>query len=114
MFSMQALDAAKNYGARAVLITGVRSPPIANTDFRLETCFQGNSEASISATPVIVRIIQWIGLFGRSFVEKFRATIKIMEEQIPFKIKNYASSWSTYELGDGSVKTMQKLSCLKL
>jgi hypothetical protein len=46
MFSVQALDAAKNYGARTVLITGVRSPPIANTDFRLETCFQGNSEAS--------------------------------------------------------------------
>jgi hypothetical protein len=88
MFSMQALDAAKNYGARTVLITGVRSPPIANTDFRLETCFQGNSEAStISVTPTIIRIIQWIGLFDRSFVEKFRAMIKIMEEQSPFKIK---------------------------
>jgi len=88
MFSVQALDAAKNYGARTVLITGVRSPPIANTDFGIETCFQGNSEASTkSVTPAIIRIIQWVGLFDRSFVVKFRATIKIMEEHIPFKIK---------------------------
>jgi fructoselysine-6-P-deglycase FrlB-like protein len=87
-FSMQALEAAKDYGARTVLITGIGSPPNAKADFRLETCLQENSEAfTISVTSAIVRIIQWIGLYDRSFVEKFRATIKAMEEQLPFKIK---------------------------
>jgi fructoselysine-6-P-deglycase FrlB-like protein len=87
-FSMQALEAAKNYGARTVLITGIGSPPNAKADFRVETCLQENSEAfTISVTSAIVRIIQWIGLYDTSFVEKFRATIKVMEERLPFKIK---------------------------
>ena len=83
-FSMQALEVAKNYGARTVLITGIGSPPNAKADFRLETCLQENSEAfTISVTSAIVRIIQWVGLYDRSFVEKFRATIKVMEEKLP-------------------------------
>jgi fructoselysine-6-P-deglycase FrlB-like protein len=87
-FSVQALEAAKNYGARTVLITGVGGPPNPKADFRLETCLQENSEAfTISVTSAITRIIQWIGLYNRSFVKKFRATIKVMEEQLPFKIK---------------------------
>jgi fructoselysine-6-P-deglycase FrlB-like protein len=87
-FSMQALEAAKNYGARTVLITGVGSPPNARADFRVETCLQENSEAfTISVTSAIVRIIQWIGLYDRPFVERFKATIMVMEEKLPFKIK---------------------------
>src|SRR5215211_827283 len=87
-FSMQALEAAKNYGARTVLITGIGSPPNTKADFRLETCLQENCEAfTISVTSAITRIIQWIGLYDRSFVKKFRATIKVMEEQLPFKIR---------------------------
>jgi fructoselysine-6-P-deglycase FrlB-like protein len=87
-YSMQALEAAKNYGATTVLITGIGSPPNAKADFRIETCLQENSEAfTISVTSALVRIIQWVGLYDRSFVEKFRATIKVMEERLPFKIK---------------------------
>jgi glutamine---fructose-6-phosphate transaminase (isomerizing) len=87
-FSAQALDAAKNYGAKTVLITGIGSPPNPKADFILETCLQENSEAfTISVTSAIIRIIQWIGLYDRSFVEKLRATIKVIEEQLPFKIK---------------------------
>ena len=86
--SMQALEAAKNYGARTVLITGIGSPPNPKADFRLETCLQETSEAfTISVTSAITRIIQWIGLYDRSIVKKFRATIKVIEEQLPFKIK---------------------------
>jgi fructoselysine-6-P-deglycase FrlB-like protein len=87
-FSMQALEAAKNNGARTVLITGIGSPLNAKVDFRLETCLHENSEAfTISVTSAIIRIIQWIGLYNRSFVEKFRTTIKVMEKQLPFKIR---------------------------
>jgi fructoselysine-6-P-deglycase FrlB-like protein len=87
-FSMRALEAAKNYGARTVLVTGIGSPPNPKADFRLETCLHENSEAfTVSVTSAITRIIQWIGLYNKSFVEKFRATIKVMEEQLPFKIR---------------------------
>ncbi len=87
-FSIQALEAAKNHGARTVLITGIGSPSNPKADFRLETCLQENSEAfTISVTSAITRVIQWIGLYDRSFVKKFRATIKVIEEQLPFKIK---------------------------
>ena len=88
-FSIQALEAAKDYGARTVLITGIGSPTNPKADFRLETCLQEDSEAfTISVTSAITRIIQWIGLYDRSFVKKFKIMIKVMEEQLPFKIKN--------------------------
>ena len=87
-FSMLALEAAKNYGARTVLVTGIGSTTNPKADFRLETCLQENSEAfTISVTSAITRIIQWIGLYDRSFVKKFKATIKVMEDQLPFKIR---------------------------
>ena len=87
-FSIQALEAAKDHGARTVLITGIGSPTNPKADFRLETCLQENSEVfTMSVTSAITRIIQWIGLYDRSFVKKFGATIKVLEEQLPFKIK---------------------------
>jgi glucosamine 6-phosphate synthetase-like amidotransferase/phosphosugar isomerase protein len=30
--------------------------------------------------------VQWIGLYNGSFLEKFKATVKVMEESFPFKI----------------------------
>jgi fructoselysine-6-P-deglycase FrlB-like protein len=87
-FSALALELAKNRGARTVLITGVGSSPGLKADFRLETCPQENSEAfTVSVTSAITRIIQWIGLYNRPFVEKFRAMIKVMEEELPFEIE---------------------------
>jgi fructoselysine-6-P-deglycase FrlB-like protein len=87
-FSMQALELAKNHGARTVLITGIGSPSSSKADFRIETCPQENCEAfTISVTSAITRIIQWIGLFDTSFVKKFRTAIKVMERQLPYKIR---------------------------
>ena len=51
-------------------MTGIGSPTNPKADFRLETCFQENSEAfMISVTSAITRTIQWIGLYDRSFVK---------------------------------------------
>ena len=86
-FSVQALEVAKRLGARTFLVTGIGSPHYSGADFRLETCSLENSEAfTISVTSALVRIIQWIGLYNRSFLEKFKATVKVMEGSFPFKI----------------------------
>jgi len=89
MFSMQALEIAKkNYGATTVLITGIGSPPNSNADFRIETCAQENCGAfTISLTSAITRIIQWIGLSNRAFLEKFKEAITVIEKQLPFKVQ---------------------------
>ncbi|HET6717253.1 MAG TPA: SIS domain-containing protein [Nitrososphaeraceae archaeon] len=87
-FSIQALEVAKKYGARTVLVTGIGSPSNPKADFILETCVQEKSEAfTISVTSAITRIIQWIGLYDKSFVEKFKTMSKAIEEQLPFEIE---------------------------
>jgi fructoselysine-6-P-deglycase FrlB-like protein len=88
-FSMQALEIAKkHYGATTVLVTGIGSPPNHNADFRIETCAQENCGAfTISLTSAITRIIQWIGLSNRVFLEKFKEAITVIEKQLPFKIQ---------------------------
>jgi glucosamine 6-phosphate synthetase-like amidotransferase/phosphosugar isomerase protein len=87
-FSMQALEIAKKYGATTILNTGIGSPPNHNADFRIETCAQENYGAfTISLTSAITRIIQWIGLFDRSILEKFKETITNIIEELPFKIQ---------------------------
>jgi hypothetical protein len=70
---MQALEIAKkNYHATTILITGIESPLNPNVDFRLETCTQENCGAfTISLSCAITRIIQWIGLSNKDFIEKF-------------------------------------------
>lgn len=86
-FSMQALEIAKNYGAITILVIGIGSPPNNNADFRIETCAQENCGAfTISLTSAITRIIQLIGLFDRSFLEKFIETISLIEK-FSFKIR---------------------------
>ena len=87
-YSTQALETAKNYGARTILITGIASPTNYNADLRIETCSQENSEAfTISVTSAIVRIIQWIGLYNTFLLDKLKSTIKVIEEQFPFQIQ---------------------------
>ena len=86
-FSVQALEVAKRLGARTVLVTGIGSPHNPGADIKLETCSLESSEAfTISVTTALVRIIQWIGLYNRSFFEKFKVTVKMMEERFPFKV----------------------------
>jgi glucosamine--fructose-6-phosphate aminotransferase (isomerizing) len=88
MFSMQALEIAKHYGATTILVTGIGSPPNNNADFRIETCAQENCGAfTISLTSAITRIIQWIGLANKAFLEKFRQAINVIIEEFPFKIQ---------------------------
>jgi fructoselysine-6-P-deglycase FrlB-like protein len=88
-FSMQALEIAKkNYHATTILITGIGSPPNPNADFRLETCIQENCGAfTISLSCAITRIIQWIGLSNKDFMEKFSKTINVIEKELPFDIQ---------------------------
>ena len=86
-FSVQALEVAKRLGARTVLVTGIGSPHNSEADIRLDTCSLESSEAfTISVTSALVRIIQWIGLYNRSFLEKFNSTVEVMEEWFPFKV----------------------------
>lgn len=82
-FSMQALEIAKkNYHATTILITGIGSPPNLNADFRLGD--QENCGAfTISLSCAITRIIQWIGLSNKDFIEKFYKTINDIEKEIP-------------------------------
>jgi fructoselysine-6-P-deglycase FrlB-like protein len=87
-FSMQALEIAKHYGATTILITGIGSPPNHNADFRIETCAQENCGAfTISLTSAITKIIQWIGISNKPFLEKFKETIINIIEELPFKIQ---------------------------
>jgi glucosamine--fructose-6-phosphate aminotransferase (isomerizing) len=87
-FSIQALEIAKNYGAKTILVTGIGSPPNHNADFRIETCAQENCGAfTISLTSAITRIIQWIGLSNKLFLEKFNETIIKVIKELPFKIQ---------------------------
>ena len=87
-FSVTALETAKKYGAKTILITGIASPPNHNADFRIETCAQENSEAfTISVTSAIVRIVQWIGLYNRFLLDKLKRTIKVIEGELPFQIQ---------------------------
>jgi hypothetical protein len=79
---MQALEIAKkNYQATTILITGIGSPPNPNADFRIETCTQENCGAfTISLSSAITRIVQWIGLSNKDFLEKFKETRNVIEE----------------------------------
>jgi fructoselysine-6-P-deglycase FrlB-like protein len=88
-FSIQALQIAKkNYHATTILITGIESPLNPNVDFRLETCTQENCAAfTISLSCAITRIIQWIGLSNKDFIEKFCKTINVIEKEIPYEIR---------------------------
>jgi glutamine---fructose-6-phosphate transaminase (isomerizing) len=88
MFSMQALEIAKHYGATTILVTGIGSPPNNNADFRIETCAQENCGAfTISLTSAITRIIQWIALSNKALLEKFKEAINVIIEEFPFKIQ---------------------------
>jgi DNA-binding MurR/RpiR family transcriptional regulator len=73
-FSRRALEIAKEqYNATTVLITGLQSPISINTDTRIETCPQENCGAfTISLTSAIVRILQWIDIFSKGLIERFR------------------------------------------
>ena len=85
-FSIQALELAKKFGATTILITGSGSPDNAAADIRIETCPQENCGAfTISLTSAIARIIQWIGLFNKEIIERFKETIDSIE--LPFKIQ---------------------------
>jgi glucosamine--fructose-6-phosphate aminotransferase (isomerizing) len=87
-FSIKALEVAKKYRATTILITGIGSPPNNNADFRIETCAQENCAAfTISLTSAITRIVQLIGLYNMEFLEKFKETINVLEENIAFKIQ---------------------------
>jgi fructoselysine-6-P-deglycase FrlB-like protein len=88
-FSMRALEIAKkNYHATTILITGIGSPANSNADFRIETCTQENCGAfTISLTSAITRIIQWIGLSNKDFIEKFSKTINVIEKELPFEMQ---------------------------
>jgi fructoselysine-6-P-deglycase FrlB-like protein len=88
-FSMQALEIAKKvYRATTVLITGIGSPTNSNADFQIETCAQENCGAfTISLSCAIARIIQWIGVCNKDFLEKFKRTIPVIEEELPFEVQ---------------------------
>jgi fructoselysine-6-P-deglycase FrlB-like protein len=59
-----------------------------NADFRIETCTQENCGAfTISLSSAITRIIQWIGLSNKDFLEKFKEAIDIIEQVIPFEVQ---------------------------
>jgi fructoselysine-6-P-deglycase FrlB-like protein len=89
IFSMQALEIAKKvYRATTVLITGIGSPTNSNADFQIETCPQENCGAfTISLSCAIARIIQWIGESNKDFLEKFKRTIDVVEEELPFEVQ---------------------------
>ena len=86
-FSMQALEIAKKkHRATTVLVTGIGSPTNHNVDFRIETCAQENCGAfTISLSCAITRIIQWIGVNNKDFLEKFKRTISVLEKELPFE-----------------------------
>ena len=73
-FSRRALEVAKEYyDATTVLITGIQSPISINTDIRIETCPQENCGAfTISFTSAIVRILQWIDMYSKGLIDRFR------------------------------------------
>jgi glucosamine--fructose-6-phosphate aminotransferase (isomerizing) len=90
IFSMKALEIAKEKGATTVLITGIGSPLAidSKTDFRIETYPQENCGAfTISLTSAITRIIQWIGMKNVVFLERFKEATNILEKELPFKVK---------------------------
>ncbi len=86
-FSRRALQIAnEQYHATSVLITGLDSPISTNTDIRIETCTQENCGAfTISLTSAIVRILQWIDIFSKGLIERFR--IGLESFKLPFNIQ---------------------------
>jgi len=86
-FSKRALEIAKtHYGATTVLITGLQSPISTNTDIRIETCPQENCGAfTISITSAIVRILQWINMYSRGLIDRFRIWLESF--RLPFNIE---------------------------
>ena len=90
VFSMKALEIARESGAVTVLITGIGSPLKTNdiVDFRIETCPQESCGAfTISLTSAITRIIQWIGMYNSVFLEKFKSAANLLEKELPFKVQ---------------------------
>jgi glucosamine--fructose-6-phosphate aminotransferase (isomerizing) len=86
-FSMRALEMAKRrYNARTALITGLQSPISINSDFRIETCPQENCGAfTISLTSAIIRVLQWIDLFSKGLIDRFRIWLESI--RLPFIIE---------------------------
>jgi glutamine---fructose-6-phosphate transaminase (isomerizing) len=114
-FSMQALEIAKHYGATTILITGIGSPPNHNADFRIETCAQENCGAfTISLTSAITKIIQWIGLSNKPFLEKFKETIINIIEELPFKIQLPKFPTNLVIVGDLIHETVAREVALKI
>jgi fructoselysine-6-P-deglycase FrlB-like protein len=83
-FSKRALEVAKtHYGATTVLITGLQSPISTNIDLRIETCPQENCGAfTVSLTSAIVRILQWIDIFSKGLIDRFRIWLESFK--LPF------------------------------
>jgi hypothetical protein len=78
----------RRYGATTVLITGLQSPIFinTNTDIRIETCPQENCGAfTISLTSAIVRILQWIDIFSKGVIDRFRIWLESF--RLPFNIQ---------------------------
>jgi glutamine---fructose-6-phosphate transaminase (isomerizing) len=89
VFSMKALEIARESGATTVLITGIGSPLKTNeiVDFRIETCPQENCGAfTISLTSAITRVIQWIGMYNKAFLDQFKVISNLLEKELPFKV----------------------------
>lgn len=89
-FSRRALEIAKEqYNATTVLITGLQSPISINTnaDIRIETCTQENCGAfTISITSALIRILQWIDIFSKGLIERFRIWLESFK--LPFSIQS--------------------------
>jgi glutamine---fructose-6-phosphate transaminase (isomerizing) len=87
-YSKRTLEIAKErYGATTVIITGFRSPISANTDIRIETCPQENCGAfTISLTSAIVRILQWISVYSKDLIDRFRIWLESF--RLPFNIES--------------------------
>lgn len=83
-FSKRALEVTKtHYGATTVLITGLQSSISTNIDLRIETCPQENCGAfTVSLTSAIVRILQWIDIFSKGLIDRFRIWLESFK--LPF------------------------------
>ncbi|MGC1133971.1 MAG: SIS domain-containing protein [Nitrososphaeraceae archaeon] len=86
-YSRRALEIAKErYDATTVLITGLQSPISTNTDTRIETCPQENCGAfTVSLTSAIVRMLQWIDIFSKGLIDRFRIWLESF--RLPFNIQ---------------------------
>ena len=88
-FSVRALEMTKSrYNVTTtVLITGLQSPTFSNlADIRIETCPQENCGAFIiSLTSALIRILQWIDIFSKRIINRFR--IWLDSFRLPFNIQ---------------------------